>query len=290
MKQPMLFLLPTLLAVMTASAGGKAADSTAASCLAANENSIKLRAQHELRAARAQLLACAAVSCPVDIRNECARRVDEVGRAIPVIVFEAKAADGSDLVSVKVTMDGKALVDRLDGTAIALDPGEHRFVFEIPNQRPVEKVLVLREGEKARHERITFGTAAAAAEGSTSPPATPSTPRSRSAQATLGLVTAGVGVAALATGAVFGMLASQAKSDYEKHCASAIGAPPGFCDGTGIDGHDDASKKATLSTIFFVGGGVAGAAGLLLFLTGTKGSTSTQVGLAPGRIYVEGRF
>jgi hypothetical protein len=287
-------LLPALFAALATTSEGRAADPGAAECLAANESSIKLRTQHELRAARTQLLVCAAATCPVDIRAECARRVDEINRALPSLVFEAKGPDGGDLASVKVTMDGKTLVDRLDGSAVVVDPGEHKFLFETQNQKPVEKVLVVREGERARHERVGFGAPTArpdapAAGVSSSVASTASA--GGGSQRTIGLVTAGVGVAALATGAVFGLLANSAKNDYQSHCGAAIGAPqPSDCDPTGVSGHDDATKKATLSTIFFVGGGVATAAGVVLFLTGSKGGASTQVGVAPGRLYVEGHF
>jgi hypothetical protein len=287
-----LFLLAALgpLAVTSESRAG---DPGAAECLAANESSIKLRAQRELRAARTQLLVCASTSCPADIRAECARRVDEINRALPSLVFEAKGSDGADLASVKVTMDGKALAERLDGSAILVDPGEHKFLFETANQRPVEKTLVVREGERGRHERVAFGTSPARSEASTAASSSIGGGGSTGggSQRTVGLVTAGVGTAALATGVVFGLLAKSAKSDYESHCGAAIGAPdPSFCDATGISGHDDASSKATLSTLFFVGGGVATVAGVVLFLTGSNGGASTQVGIAPGRVYVGGHF
>ena len=60
-----------------------AADPTTIDCLSATEGSLKLRSEHKLRSARAQLLVCASPSCPADIRTECARRVDEVNVAIP---------------------------------------------------------------------------------------------------------------------------------------------------------------------------------------------------------------
>ena len=100
-----------------------AADPTTADCLNANNRSIDLRNNHRLRAARGQLLICAANNCPADIRKECTRRVDEVNGQIPTIIFEAKdAASGKDLSAVKVTMDGELIADRLEGTAISIDP------------------------------------------------------------------------------------------------------------------------------------------------------------------------
>jgi hypothetical protein len=146
----------------------RAADPTTADCLAANENAIVLLREHKLRDARAQLLVCAAANCPGDVRAECSRRVGEVNAAMPTVVFEAKDGAGNDVSIVTVTMDGRPLVDRLEGTAISLDPGEHVFLFQIPGQPGVEKRFVIRQGEKDRRERVTLGAAV--------PTASPATP------------------------------------------------------------------------------------------------------------------
>jgi hypothetical protein len=143
-------------AILTAS-NARASDPTTADCLSANEQSIQLRADHKLRDARAQLLICAAASCPSDVRNACTRRVVDVNLAIPTIVFEAKDSAGNDLTAVKVSMDGHPLLQKLEGIAISLDPGEHRFTFETAGQPPVEKTFVLQEAEKGRHVTVTFG-------------------------------------------------------------------------------------------------------------------------------------
>jgi len=134
-----------------------AADPTTADCLAANNSSVELRNAHRLREARAQLLVCAAASCPSDIQKECLRRVDEVNAQIPTITFEAKDAAGRDLSAVKVTMDGQPLVERLEGTALSVDPGEHTFAFETPGQSPITRRFIIQQGQKDRHEMIVFG-------------------------------------------------------------------------------------------------------------------------------------
>jgi hypothetical protein len=54
-------------------------------------------------------------------------------------------------------MDGKPLVGRLDGTAVAVDPGQHAFTFEVSGQPSVTKGFVLKEGEKLRRERVVIG-------------------------------------------------------------------------------------------------------------------------------------
>jgi hypothetical protein len=104
------------------------------------------------------------------------------------------------------------------------------------------------------------------------------------------LVIGGVGVVAVGAGAVFGALANSAKSSYEQHCGANIGAPQGFCDGAGIHGHSDASTKATLATVFVVGGATAVAAGGLLFFTAPRHASAAQVGVGPRGVVMWGRF
>jgi hypothetical protein len=117
----------------------RAADPTTADCLSASETSLALRNQHQLRAARAQLLVCAHASCPADVRKECTRRVSDINAAMPTVVFEAKDTSGNDISAVKVSIDGQPLVERLEGTALSIDPGEHSFTFEAPGQPTVHK-------------------------------------------------------------------------------------------------------------------------------------------------------
>ncbi len=134
-----------------------AADPTLVDCISANEASITLRHDHRLREARQQLLVCAALACPAEVRAECERRVVDVNAAMPTITFEAKDPAGNDLLAVSVTVDGKPLVDKLQGTAISLDPGAHSFRFEAGGYAPVEKAFLLEEGRKGRREEIVFG-------------------------------------------------------------------------------------------------------------------------------------
>jgi hypothetical protein len=158
------------LAMASQAGPARAADPTTADCLGANDAAIALRNAHKLREARAQLLICAAASCPADVRNECVRKVADVNRSIPTIVFEAKDAGGNDLVAVRVTMDGAPLLERLEGTAVSIDPGEHSFTFQTADKAPVQRVFILREGEKERRERVVLGEAKPA---TAPPPASP---------------------------------------------------------------------------------------------------------------------
>jgi hypothetical protein len=270
----------------------RAADPTLADCLGASETSIKLRGAHQLREARQQLLECAALTCPLEVRSECERRLVGVNAAIPTLVFEAKDAAGNDLSAVTVSMDGKPLTDRLEGTAISLDPGTHSFHFEIVGRGVVDKSFVLHEGEKDRRERIVFGAAAApgvagAASGAQdhavpprvadgSPPAsadrgTPSS--SWGPLKTVGVVVGGVGLVGIGVGAAFGLMAASDKNNA--NCD-----PSGYCTPGPLS---DARSHATVSTVGFVAGGVLLAAGIGLVIFGPRERAgSVQVAPAVG--------
>src|SRR5580700_11387275 len=99
-------------------AAGTAAASAAADrrqCAAAYEQGQRLRRQGQLREARAQLQLCARDLCNRAIKQDCVQWVGELDRAIRTLVLRAQDADGKDVSEVQVSMDGKPLVERLDG-------------------------------------------------------------------------------------------------------------------------------------------------------------------------------
>jgi hypothetical protein len=132
-------------------------DVTKDQCIDANTKAQSLRRSGKLVATRAQLAICADPHCPAMVRDDCTQRLDDLERIQPTIVFDAKDGAGNDLSDVRVSMDGKPLVGRLDGTAVAVDPGPHAFTFEVSGQPSVTKGFVLKEGEKLRRERVVIG-------------------------------------------------------------------------------------------------------------------------------------
>src|SRR5258708_26813421 len=97
-----------------------ASEPTKVECLKASDAWLDNRKVGKLREAHAQVLMCAASSCPRDIREECGRHVGEVEAAIPTVVFIVKDAGGNDFSAVKVSVDGTPLVDRVDEKPIAI--------------------------------------------------------------------------------------------------------------------------------------------------------------------------
>jgi hypothetical protein len=284
-------------AVMLAAPVSRAADPTLADCISASNTSIKLRREHNLREARQQLLVCAAQTCPAEISSECERRLVAVNAAIPTLVFEVKDAPGNDLSSVSVMMDGKPLADRLEGTAISIDPGAHSFHFETAGQAPVDKLFVVQEGQKDRRERIVFGAAASSAlpaTEQTSPPkgngASPGAANRGSSSPwgplkTWGLVVGGAGIIGIGIGSAFGLIATSDKNnadcDASGHCA--------------LGPLNDARTHANVSTVGFAAGGVLLATGIALVILGPRGEAGS-VRVAPavvggsGGVVIGGTF
>jgi hypothetical protein len=259
-----------------------------AACIAASERAITLRKQGALRDTLQQLAVCADEACPGEVKAECTRRIEDVRAAQPTLILSAKDGAGNDLLDVRVTMDGAPLLASLDGRPLAIDPGAHAFRFEAAGQKPIEKTLVLREGEKDRREAIVIGEPPPAPPVPAVPPAPAS---SWGPQRTIAVVTGSAGVVGLGVGALFGAFAISAKNREQGDCPSA------GCSGytQAKADYDTATKDATGSTISFIAGGVLVGVGAVLWLTApaaaptqpdaTRGAIdrpgALRVGLAP---------
>jgi hypothetical protein len=250
-----------------------AAPTTTAQCNAANQQSTKLRTAHSLRQSREQALICSAASCSLTVRTACRKRAADLLKAIPTIVFAANDGAGHELTDVTVSMDGQSLTDHLDGSALSLDPGQHTFTFQVGSQPPVDKPFLINEGEKSRHEAITL----APPPPPPPPPVVVATPApgadtgttgaSRGPLRPVGLVLGGVGVAGLIAGGVMGGLAISKWNASQSACGSPSQCPD---HAQSVSDHDSATSLATVSTVMFVAGGVALAAGATLYLVAPK--------------------
>jgi hypothetical protein len=104
-----------------------------------------------------RLRVCVSPRCPTFVRRDCAQWEGEVEASVPTVVVAARGSDGRDRVDVRVTVDGQPFASGVDGIARPLDPGEHRFRFEAPSAPPVERLVVLHEGEKRRMVEAVLG-------------------------------------------------------------------------------------------------------------------------------------
>jgi hypothetical protein len=131
------------------------ADGTTDACIANHANGQVLRKQGHLVAAHDHFLACAVEDCPAMVRSECAAFASDVEAAIPSVVFAAVSAKGEDVDGATVTVDGQPAL-ALDGRAVDIDPGPHRFDFTAPGTEPRTVSLVLREAERLRRVGVVL--------------------------------------------------------------------------------------------------------------------------------------
>jgi hypothetical protein len=285
----------------------RADEPTTRDCLAAYEDSVKLKNAGHLRATRGKLLVCSSESCPADIRGECIWRVREVDAAMPTVVFEVKGAPGEDdLSDVTVSMDGEVVATRLEGTALFVDPGPHKFTFEAAGHPKLEKQLTMIEGDKVRREQIRLAPAATprASASAAPPPAAiavaPPPPEIEArhapraepaprlgAERTAALVAGGVGVGALAVGAIFGWIAISRRDTADDAC------PDKCANAAQQQLWNRAASAGNVSTIAALVGVAALAAGVTLWVVGkapAEGGAGTQIGLGLGSVELDGRW
>jgi hypothetical protein len=281
--------LPSALTVTLGLPGVARADGaspmTTDACISANSKAQELRRDGKLAAARTELNRCVSRQCPGMVRNDCVRRLDEVDRVQPTLVFSAKDGDGNDVVAVKVSIDGQPLTRQLDGSALAVDPGTHTFTFELPGQPPVSRQLVVHESEKERLESVELGsptahppskTAATTTALASTPP--PSDPHAGQGQRLSGFVLGGVGIAGLATGGVLGLMAMSAWNSSKNECGTVC--PPANHSAAESD-HDKAVTFGNVSTAAFAAGGALFVLGGVLVLTAPHARSGTAWSLSP---------
>ena len=214
---------------------------------------------------------------------------------MPSFVLAAKSSNGTDLVTVKVQMDGTQVATTLDRRAIDADPGPHAFVFQMFDGTQVQTTAVADERGKGKLVSVTFGAQAGPAAPAPEPapaPAPPAAPAPApppraepttvvpkgptqegggSSMKTLGIVSIVAGVIGLGVGTVFGV---QALSTKSSHCDSN-----GICNPAGTA--SNAYGQATISTVGLVAGGVLFVGGLVLVIAApSSGSEHASASLA----------
>lgn len=147
-------------ALLSASSSARGDDVEA--CATASEKGQELRDQGKLRAARELFVSCAAAECPAIVQRDCATWLAAVDEKLPSVALHARDRAGRDLTEVRVTVDGEALAERLDGRALVLDPGAHTLRFSAAGAPEVEQKILLREGEKSRLIDVVLGPPEAA--------------------------------------------------------------------------------------------------------------------------------
>jgi hypothetical protein len=222
------------------SAGSARADAT---CIAAYEQTQTLRKDGKPGAAKAQAAICARDSCPALLTKDCTKWLAELEPLIPSVILDPRAPAGGVRTDVRVKLDGAALSEKIDGKPMVVEPGSHTFVFEAEGAAPVERILVVREGEKNKKVTVTM--------------APPVTAVALERPIPLGVwIFGALSVVALGTAGVFALDGIGKKSDLDAckpHCSA--------------EDVDAMSTQFTFADVALGAGVMAGAAAAYLFFT-----------------------
>jgi hypothetical protein len=137
-------------------ASAPAAAPTKEACIASFDRGQRAQSDRALRRALSELIVCSQESCPSLLRADCAGVLSEVRSALPSVVFAADDGNGHELTDVKVYAGSELLAGRLDGRAVAIDPGTLDLRFERVGQPAVVVSRMIREGEKSRVIRVSL--------------------------------------------------------------------------------------------------------------------------------------
>lgn len=167
-------------------------------------------------------------------------------------------------------------------TAVAIDPGKHTIEAEAPGREPWSTTVDV--PDQPGKVTVTIPPLAAlraaptAAATATATATAPDAQPGMSGRKIAGIVVAGVGVASLVAGGVFGglTLAKVAESKEGGHC---VDGNPVRCDPTGLSIRKDAETLANVSNITLAVGGVALIGGVVLYLTAPSTQTKPGAGL-----------
>jgi hypothetical protein len=211
----------------------------------------------------------------------CADDLRRLELRIPSVVFAATDDRGADLTAVRVSEDGKVLADRIDGRALELDPGPHRFRFDRdtgtlaataetpPGPSSTTVSIVVREGEKNRvvNARLPSGAA---------PPIVPASPTRPIGWPIY--LSGGLTLAAAGAYASFGILGLEERGD--------LSSCKGTCDPGAVD---TAWNHLRVADGFLAATIVGATVSVVLYIIRPK-VTKVEVGAGSPSCSLTGRF
>lgn len=195
--------------------------------------------------------------------------------------------------SVSVLRNGDALSAAVIGSAIPVDPGSYRIEAQAPGKAPWTREVVVRgSGALVQVDVPALEGSSSAVAAEPSPPSqapltdsAPAMTRDHGPERTWAWVLGGVGVASVAAGATFGLMASSNWSKAKDGCEDY----PFRCNDDAVTQADDASTQATLATVAFIVGGAALGTSVVLFVTSSD-EPSAELAFTPSSVSLRGRF
>jgi hypothetical protein len=214
------WLLLALLLVPVRAAATEKGEGDKRTCVAASESAQRLRASHDLVAARDQLVVCSAADCPAVVQRYCGTWLGEVEALLPSVVLRVRDADGNDIEGARVTLDGASWSAAVDGRAAVLNPGAHSIGASVGDASAEQRVVIV-EGERNRVVELRFSRPGNGAGGGSRETSAgrAAAPRRTSWLAPL---LGGGSLAALGTFGVFGVLGADELATLHGTCGQTV--------------------------------------------------------------------
>jgi len=226
--------------------------------------------------------------------------LDEIEPKLPKLSVTV-AIEASSLPGFEIKRDGMVIRPQEWGKNIPADPGVHTILASAPGYEPMLKTVELRADGSVEEISVdgldpegVKPKVAAAARPAPAPmrPEADRAGTSGAIQRTAGLIFGGVGVGAIGAGALLGLRASSLQADSDAHCKGSL------CNPEGREMRNSAEQLGTGSTLMLIGGGVAAAGGLMLFLTAPTSTSQeraakpgvTRVGVGPTGGFISGEW
>ncbi len=147
----MLFLLCLALVIgaTASSTPAFAVEGEVSACITSYEQGQVARDEGRLVQARDHFVACAADTCPAALRRDCRPWLSQIDTRLPTLVFHARQGD-RDASDLQVVVDDVQIIDKLDGRAVAVNPGRRLIRWVQAGVTVAQDELLVVEGEKTR--------------------------------------------------------------------------------------------------------------------------------------------
>ena len=235
-------------------------------CVEAHSSGQELRQGGQLLESRARLIQCAQGTCPELVRAECLSMLDELRTQVPSVIFRI-SVDGAPCSDVEVVMDGRTLFSEVPTRAFDIDPGKHHFEFRHGQFMPVNREVMITEGDKLVPITVQFAPPVTAQEESAPKVATAPIAERRPVPVPVYLLS-GVGVMGLGGFIGFGLATHSKENTLKSTCSPA-------CSQSEIDSVHSRAVTADISLGIGVAAFAAAATYYLL-----RPSESVQAGVA----------
>jgi hypothetical protein len=240
------------IAAASFSSRGALAD-TGQECRDAYYKTQVLRDNKDLEEALKQADVCVR-SCGNELAKNCAEwKADLEGKLASSIILEVVDASGARVTDATVSLDGELWLDQLDGSAHVISKGPHTIEINVKGSLPLEKPIVIRQGEKDRKILISLGS---------KPPPDPPSEGHRIGP----WILVGIGGGALIAGAVTGGIVVVDYGVMKDNCNEQAGT----CSQDGLDASSRGQVLGPVTTGLLVAGGALAAGGIIWFVAAPR--------------------